>query len=188
MREVRFARDGPESQRCLADKCRSRRVDPTDDKGDQISGHLDCVGEAQNFLVSLNGLRCEGAVRNSAKRSVDHQCRGEDGFEVRFIPAWKGASGVRRFELRGCHRLVCTGLVFIGAAIEPSELIVKRTLKGDVQLPLARSHWLKDRQSASLEGLIQFNRGLLTLAMPAFDDRAADDKVRSVQDNGPGCL
>ena len=113
--------------------------------------------------------------------------RGNRGCKS-LVEAGESAARVRRFKLRRRDRLDCSGLVFVRAAIEPTELVVERAFKAEVKPPFTRGDRLRERQSAALEGLVQFDSGLLALALPAFDDGTVYGQISGVQDDGRRCL
>src|SRR5438105_5600533 len=119
-----FPRNGPQAKWGLADHHWFGRLDPAYDECDQVGGHLDRIGEADDLLSSSKRFGRDRGVGDSDERRIDDQRRGKDGFEVRFIPAGERPTGIGGFELRRGYAVSRTTFVFVGAAIEPTELIV----------------------------------------------------------------
>ena len=77
---------------------------------------------------------CDGHVGDCGEIGGDYQGYVENGLESRFIPAWKGAPGVRGFEL-GCRKVPLLPLhAFVPAPVEASEFVVKLAGEPDVQI------------------------------------------------------
>ncbi len=120
-----LAGNGPESKRSLADHCRFGRLDPAYDEGNQVGRHLHGIGEKQHLFPTNKRFGSDHAVGNSGQGWIDDQRGGKDGFKVRLIPAGKGSAGISGLELCRRHIVCCPILVFVGAAIEATELVVE---------------------------------------------------------------
>ncbi len=128
--EVRFARHGPEPDRGAPDQGRRGGFDPSHDEGHEIGRHLDGVRKAEHLLICLEGLGCDERVGHGRQARIDHERGGEDGLEVRLVPAGEGSSGVRGLKLGGRQVMRGAGAISVGTAVKPSQFVVEPSLEG----------------------------------------------------------
>src|SRR5688572_30038583 len=130
-----FSGNGPQAKRCSPDHHRFRWLNPAYDECNQVCGHFDRIGEADDFLPAVNRFSRDRSVGDSNECWIDDQSRGVDCLEVRFIPAGKSPTGIGGLELCCRYAVRYPAFVFVGASIKSAELIVERAGKCNGQPP-----------------------------------------------------
>ncbi len=146
-----FARQRPETKRRLPDKSWHGPFHVSHDKGYEISGHLNGIGEVHNLLAISDRFRNYRGVRDCGQTGIDNEGGGDHSLEVWLIPAGKSSTGIGRFKLSGCHRLRHSRLVFVCDAVEAAEFVVELATKSEMQAPCSRRDRLGQRELATLE-------------------------------------
>lgn len=97
---------------------------------DEVRGHLGRI-EVGRLLKRPTCERPTALFRHVGEgRELHgrHERHAKDGLARRFIPAGEGASGIERFELRGCHDFFGSVYVGVGGPVESCHLIVEESV------------------------------------------------------------
>ena len=131
-------------------------LEPAHHERHQVGGHAHGLGESDTDPVIAQILALHlGTVGDGGEPVGDDQGDGEHGLEVGFVPAWEGAPGIGRLELRGGDRVDVAVVVGVGGTVEAVELIVELAAERQVQRPGAWIGGIGKAERGTLQLLVE---------------------------------